>query len=636
MHFHTSPRNKFLKTLVVFKDSKEDVKMAPRFTACFAVLLGNRLFVAVGLLLALASPSLASSSLADAAADGEKRKLLRSQTYRNAAPSDLRLDTKQDLADNHQTQTKDIGGHRRTEMAKGNNMDLFGDTYIGCYIDSTPGTAMEHQTSMYHSIDSCRIYCLGQHYEFAGLREGQDCYCGDTYSNYGAAYSDEECNISCSHGGGGTCGGAGKLSVFETKDPDHVLVEETTTKVLDEVHDLFGASALEGPPSSPTASSIAPPLPTVAFTPMPTPLSTMDATELGTIDATDLSTIDATDEETTFDSLDVTGSPTAAPTDASVLGQVTNYVGLFFSGTTPAPMPAPTTLVLTAAIPETISPTLASTTLGTLDATESSTFASTEAATEATDSILSGSAVGTAAPTEETLLGQVQQIFDPTVSLGGALTGSEAEEAEKGLYMGCYVDKPHAHAMEFKSHSFHNIATCRHFCREHMYNYAGLEAGSHCYCGNTYDSHGRAEKDTECDMTCARTPLGGGGMCGSTDRLSVFASNRIIATAAPSSSPTIGNTYRGCFLDDPEDPAMEHESEDKYGIDGCREYCRDMEFDYAGLQNSTKCFCGNTYDSHGHAESDMTCDIPCAEGGGICGGSDKLSVFSTKEEGDSS
>lgn len=52
-------------------------------------------------------------------------------------------------------------------------------------------------------------------YKYAGVRDGVDCYCANSYSRYGIL-PDMECNITCPGNLNENCGGNMKLSVYTT------------------------------------------------------------------------------------------------------------------------------------------------------------------------------------------------------------------------------------------------------------------------------------------------------------------------------------------------------------------------------------------------------------------------------------
>ncbi len=70
-------------------------------------------------------------------------------------------------------------------------------------------------------------------------------------------------------------------------------------------------------------------------------------------------------------------------------------------------------------------------------------------------------------------------------------------------YIGCYLDNSMDLDlplwMDFKAHL--TISTCQKACGALYYGYAGVQASSHCYCGDTYGKHGQQGEST-CDTPC--------------------------------------------------------------------------------------------------------------------------------------
>lgn len=106
--------------------------------------------------------------------------------------------------------------------------------------------------------------------------------------------------------------------------------------------------------------------------------------------------------------------------------------------------------------------------------------------------------------------------------------------------------------------------------------------------------------------------------------------------------PTIRNTkraflntwsFQGCANDDNGLPAMvspfpyQLDAKDTSGAK-CMHYCDERGNSMAATQNGNECWCGEPADSLNYVDK-SACNIPCAgEPGEMCGGKDKLSVYS--------
>ncbi|CAJ1970372.1 unnamed protein product [Cylindrotheca closterium] len=89
--------------------------------------------------------------------------------------------------------------------------------------------------------------------------------------------------------------------------------------------------------------------------------------------------------------------------------------------------------------------------------------------------------------------------------------------------------------------------------------------------------------------------------------------------------------YKGCFRDNRARRAMDyfHQRSGSMTVGDCVYACRELGHAFAGLEFSSECYCGNTYDSIGMANN---CDMTCDSGEEECGGSLALSVYATNQE----
>ncbi|GJE95267.1 copper radical oxidase [Phanerochaete sordida] len=91
-------------------------------------------------------------------------------------------------------------------------------TAIGCYIDGNPGgrtlssATFTSTTSM--TDESCISFCDQQNFVYAGTEFGQECYCGNTFSNGGTNTTASDCNMPCTGDSTEICGAGNRLSVF--------------------------------------------------------------------------------------------------------------------------------------------------------------------------------------------------------------------------------------------------------------------------------------------------------------------------------------------------------------------------------------------------------------------------------------
>ncbi|CAB1348071.1 unnamed protein product, partial [Coregonus sp. 'balchen'] len=130
------------------------------------------------------------------------------------------------------------------------------------------------------------------------------------------------------------------------------------------------------------------------------------------------------------------------------------------------------------------------------------------------------------------------------------------------------------------------------------YQFAGLEYGSECYCGNHITS--LRVRDEECNLDCKGEK---GSPCGGVGRLSVFKVEDVL----PGQRRYRNVRYRGCFRE-PENStstSLVHVLQPNLTSQFCIEACMNKEFPLAMLR-SPDCFCG-------YATPDFTLHEPAEE-----------------------
>ena len=94
-----------------------------------------------------------------------------------------------------------------------------GPTYLGCYVDKRNNRALGYADTMTSSdgsfLEHCINVCKEKNYEYTGLQDSKECFCGVNYSKHGSA-KESECNSLCKDSTGTYCGGHFRLSVYKT------------------------------------------------------------------------------------------------------------------------------------------------------------------------------------------------------------------------------------------------------------------------------------------------------------------------------------------------------------------------------------------------------------------------------------
>ncbi|KAF2440107.1 WSC-domain-containing protein [Karstenula rhodostoma CBS 690.94] len=178
--------------------------------------------------------------------------------------------------------------------------------------------------------------------------------------------------------------------------------------------------------------------------------------------------------------------------------------------------------------------------------------------------------------------------------------------------------------------------TCMNYCNARGYSFAGVEAGTNCFCSSrTPDS--LLSGQTGCNQACpgpneAET-------CGGLNRIQVFTNDVPYPYAQPKTSGLQTDwTYQGCYTTTPESPVLQADSADLsvIGAGGtqCIDYCSGQGYNYAGTGNGYECWCDN--DIQGGNTLDPTpnqCVQPCTGNTQEACGSPQRNAVYARERG---
>ncbi|KAK1994348.1 WSC domain-containing protein [Colletotrichum falcatum] len=100
------------------------------------------------------------------------------------------------------------------------------------------------------------------------------------------------------------------------------------------------------------------------------------------------------------------------------------------------------------------------------------------------------------------------------------VTGSPSTIPNGWIYQNCYTDSPSHRTLSYKVPSFDKFsaAQCISRCDSLGYQYAGLEYGSECFCGNSIEG-GSTPASSGCDMSCDGNRF---DTCGGAGRISIY------------------------------------------------------------------------------------------------------------------
>lgn len=169
--------------------------------------------------------------------------------------------------------------------------------------------------------------------------------------------------------------------------------------------------------------------------------------------------------------------------------------------------------------------------------------------------------------------------------------------------------------MKFTSGDMTNEA-CDSFCAG--FRYHATEYGTECYCGTKLENGAYQVPDSSCGYPCAGDVQ---QTCGGGNLLSVYKSN------FTSQRPQFNYTSQGCVGEPDNARALDRVLAAKLMTTGkCLVICSYGNFQYAGLEYGTECWCGNTL---GNVKTIGICNMPCAGNTSeTCGGSFSLNLYS--------
>uniref|UniRef100_A0AAY4BKH6 WSC domain-containing protein n=1 Tax=Denticeps clupeoides TaxID=299321 RepID=A0AAY4BKH6_9TELE len=152
-----------------------------------------------------------------------------------------------------------------------------------------------------------------------------------------------------------------------------------------------------------------------------------------------------------------------------------------------------------------------------------------------------------------------------------AAAGGDGGVPSSGTYIGCFQDDAKDRTLKGTvSYDFRKMSTslCQDTCSESGYQFAGLEYGSECYCGNRII--GPRMREDECNLDCKGEK---GSICGGVARLSIYKVDELL----PGQRRYRNVRYRGCFRK-PENmtaAALVHVLQPNLTSQSCIEVCMD-------------------------------------------------------------
>ncbi|KAI0852681.1 putative glyoxal oxidase [Daldinia vernicosa] len=496
------------------------------------------------------------------------------------------------------------------------NIDIPDWVHIGCYSEGIDGRCLTYKapiSTMPVDAESCTSVCLAAGYTFAGTKNGDECYCGNTTAN-GAVLSDG-CDTACKANDSEVCGGLDRLNVYNFK---------------------------RTPSGSTRASSRAAPE-TLSGT-------LLKATTLSIV-ARSIVPRDATTEPvaTSTSSVSSASSSPTAPSQPSVIGDYIWY-GCQTEATNIRALSLYTYAddAMTLGSCQTFCSGKGTTYFGVEYARECYCGNKFEAGSvEAPESDCNMLCAGDqwaycgSGNRLSVYIKNGTSVATSTVSSGP--TSSDPGTPEPTGFpdgwtdQGCWQDGPNGRIMPtFQAPDDSQLTPqkCAQLCADNNYTVSGTEYYTQCFCSNAiYNGGVRGEDTSKCS-----TPCGGNSqvMCGGAGYLSIYSKGTPQTFKEPAPLQEVNGTwtYQGCYEDNVNNQRTLFWSLTfltPMTPEQCLGKCASFGYAAGGLEYGQECYCGDPMDvdaSGATIKPESECNIACAGNAStICGGGARLSMY---------
>ena len=85
---------------------------------------------------------------------------------------------------------------------------------LGCFVDKSSRDMSGHEWSSFSlTVELCWERCTNRGFAYAGLQARSQCFCDNSYGNYGTA-NNTDCSGECRGNSSQTCGGTWRNEVY--------------------------------------------------------------------------------------------------------------------------------------------------------------------------------------------------------------------------------------------------------------------------------------------------------------------------------------------------------------------------------------------------------------------------------------
>ncbi|ODO08374.1 hypothetical protein L198_00099 [Cryptococcus wingfieldii CBS 7118] len=164
------------------------------------------------------------------------------------------------------------------------------------------------------------------------------------------------------------------------------------------------------------------------------------------------------------------------------------------------------------------------------------------------------------------------------------------------------------------------LSTCLSYCGNLGWQYAGIEYGRECYCGDYLANGASLDLTATCNVACGGDST---ETCGGGNALSLY----VNPTLALDLTTVLGYNLQGC-VQEVTGRLLSNNSfaSDSMTVDMCVGFCSDQGLALAGLEYGRECYCGSALTSAQVLSTQ--CDMKCAgDSTESCGGADAIKLY---------
>ncbi|KAH6691360.1 WSC domain-containing protein [Plectosphaerella plurivora] len=154
------------------------------------------------------------------------------------------------------------------------NPGVNGYVSVGCYMETPGRTLPALRPTEEQTVAACIDACSTAGYSFAGLEYGGECWCGNAIAEAALPAGADECAMPCNDNRSELCGGPNRLNIYR-KDPDSQPEPSVTSSIIG------NSTAIPSSPVSAPSSALASPTTSEPASPTTSEPATSSAVETG-------------------------------------------------------------------------------------------------------------------------------------------------------------------------------------------------------------------------------------------------------------------------------------------------------------------------------------------------------------------